>query len=338
MTEEFIEDILAETDTSGADAAAGADPKIDSGTDDGTAINNDQDKDTASQKQDTGEDPNKDAAAASADDTPVETVESIATKLGWNPDHKGEDFIDATTYILRSREIQDTMKDHNRELKNQLTNVQGAIESLKEHNERVYRSEIKRMQSELDSLKDQKRKAIELADVDTVDAIDKKIDDLQKDMEEPITEKPSSNNPVFDDWVKDNQWYLIDDDMAAYAETVAQDYKGAPLERIYKMVRKKVEEVFPEKFKKPNEVKNDKEVKKDKLENLSDKDENNNGQKKVIGPASPVESARKPGNEKPTFTKADLTPEQTAIMNQFVKSGVMTEEQYISDVAKMQEA
>jgi len=317
MTEEFVEDILAEV------------TPIEKPVTEKT-IEKDITKDVSLET--TNKDiENKDIE--NKDNVPInETVESLATKLGWNPEHKGENYIDAATFILKSREIQDTMKDHNRDLKSQLSTVQGSIEALKEHNERVYKAEIRKIQGEIDYLKEQKLKAIELADVKEVNKIDVQIESLQKDLIVPIKNQPQKENPVFDDWIKDNQWYLTDDAMANYAESVAQQYLGAPLDRIYKMVRQKVAEVFPEKFEP---------LKKDNTTVLSKKNENledlaNKESKKVIGPSSPVESARKTRGNKINFTKADLTPDQVSIMNQFVKSGVMTEEQYLSDIAKMQ--
>ena len=41
--------------------------------------------------------------------------------------------------------------------------------------------------------------------------------------------------------------------------------------------------------------------------------------------------------EPSSYDQADLTPEQVSIMTQFVRSGVMSEDQYIKDIAKMQE-
>jgi len=81
------------------------------------------------------------------------------------------------------------------------------------------------------------------------------------------------------------------------------------------VVRTKVQEVFPEKF----EVKVAQQT-----------------VKSPIGPKSPVERSSAKGSNA-TFTKADLTPDQVQIMNQFVRGGIMTEEQYVNDIAKMQE-
>jgi len=108
------------------------------------------------------------------------TIEDLAAQIGWNANYAGENTVDAATYILKSREIQDTMKENNKDLKTQLSSVQGSIDALKDHNERVYKTDVKRMQSEIETLKKQKRDAVELADVKKVDEIDQQIDDLQK--------------------------------------------------------------------------------------------------------------------------------------------------------------
>jgi hypothetical protein len=203
--------------------------------------------------------------------------------------------------------------------------MQGSIDALKDHNERVYQADVRRMEAEIASLQKEKRAAVELADVAKVDELDKQIDSLQEDINKPAPKSPEPTNPIYENWVKDNQWYLTEPEMAIYAENVAQQYQGAPLDRIYSIVRQKVAEVFPEKFEAPAPAASTKEA------------APTPATKKPIGPASPVEAPTNKGPA-PTFTKANLTPSQTAIMNQFVKTGVMTEEQYIKDIAKMQEA
>lgn len=262
-----------------------------------------------------------DVATVVAEKSPSNpTIEDIAAKLGWRSDHVGEDAVDAATYILRSKDIQKSMSQHNKDLKNQLSVLNGSVEALKIHNERVYQAEVKKLQAEVTELKKERKAAIELADVAKVEELDTQIADIQKDIDTPKEDKPSNaaSNDVFDTWVKDNEWYLKDSEMATYADAVAQNYVGAPLERIYSLVRQKVQEVFPDKF---TGTKSSKEVIVDKTN--------------PIGPASPVERSINKGNNT-IFTEANLTQEQISIMNQFANSGVMTKEQYINDIAKMQ--
>ena len=152
--------------------------------------------------------------------------------------------------------------------------------------------------------------------------MDEQIAERQKDIDAPkkIDAKSSDGvaNPIYDTWVKDNDWYLKDDEMAKYADTIAQQYVGAPLDRIYSLVRQKVQEVFPDKF-------------------ASTKTADSKGAVKPIGPTSPVDKGTNNKGNSASFTKSDLTPEQINIMNQFVRGGIMTEDAYINDIAKMQE-
>ena len=275
----------------------------------------------------------KEAETATINDTPNNldnpqsdvSVESLAKQLGWTPDHKGDSYVDAATYILKSRDIQASMKDHNKDLKNQLSTMQGSIEALKIHNERVYKTELTRLQQELKELTQKKKAAVELADVDTVDQLDAQIDSVKQSINEPVPQTVSTTNPVFDEWIKDNSWYLTDTEMAGYADQIAQQYIGAPPDRIYKAVRNKVAEIWPEKFEPPKQDK----PTTNKLNELN--------QTKPIGPASPVEGATYTKTSS-KFTKADLTPEQLSIMKQFTGAGIMTEDQYINDIAKLQGA
>jgi len=250
-------------------------------------------------------------------------VKELATQLGWREDHTGDDAVDAVTYILRSKDIQKSMSQHNKDLKEQLQALNGSVSALKTHNDNVYKAELKKLEGEITALKKERRDAIELADVDKVEELDKQIDEKQKDIDKPIvTDKQVSSqnaNPVYDSWIKDNAWYLEDDDMAKFADTVAGQYIGAPLDRVYAIVRTKVQEVFPEKFATAKI-----EVDKPTVQ-----------VKNPVGPKSPVEGSSAKGSTV-AFTKADLTAEQVQIMNQFVRGGIMTEEAYINDIAKMQ--
>lgn len=309
MAEEFVQDIIAgaSTNTDGSSTEATA----------STVVGN-ADNDQSSNQDKTA------PAKADSDQSSKLTVEELAAQLGWRADHEGEDAVDAATYILRSKDIQKAMSKHNKDLKENLNVVQASVAALKDHNERVYQAEVKKLQAEITNLKKERKAAIELADVDKVEALDAQIEEKQKDIDAPKMHDSKSDapaNPVYDAWVADNEWYLTDPEMAKYADTVAQNYIGAPLERIYATVRQKVQEIFPERF----EANTGKASVAPKVTN------------KPIGPVSPVDKGTNNKGNSSSFSKADLTPEQINIMSQFVRSGIMTEEAYINDIAKMQE-
>jgi hypothetical protein len=319
MAEEFIDDIIkevdGETEVISKDALTqDLESKV---------VKEGEDKKVAEPSSSDGDEvvvSKEQVAELKENQTPAE-IESLAEKLGWNKDFQGPEKVDAATYILKSREIQDTMKEHNKDLKGQIAALQNSIKAIQEHNEKVYKAEVKKLESDLAKLKKEKLEAIELADVAKVTELDDQIEALQKDLSKPKEERTQSVNvnPVYDEWIKENEWYEQDDEMAIFADNVAEQYKGAPLERLYSIVRQKVQEVFPDRF-----------------ENVSQSSKPVKEQDKPIGPSSPVEKGGGREN-KNNFSVNDLTPEQRDIMRQFVKTGVMTEKQYIADIAKMQE-
>ncbi len=362
MAEEFVEDIIAGTATEESGKTAEG-TTVDKSTTEAkvgeadAATTTDEAKIAADVDAEAAEAAAKDEAKNNSSSTPEELtakkaaddstsegksvapgkpseVEELASRLGWSKDHKGVESVDVATYILRSKDIQKTMKDHNKELKNQLNGLQGSVEALKDHNERVYHADVKKLQAELTGLKREKKAAVELADVAKVEALDQQIKDVQKDIDAPVKKDAAPVNPVYDEWVADNEWYLTDDAMAQYADTVADQYAGAPADRIYAIVRQKVAEVFPEKFaaeKTASPIVTDAAIDAEKVKSATEV------AKKVVGPQSPVEKGTRTGDSA-SFTKADLSADQVTIMNQFVKGGIMTEDQYVADIAKMQGA
>ena len=306
MAEEFIDDIIQSADPGNAEKLEAA----------AQAEHTAQVKSEFTEQAETA----TKQATETNDKSASISVEDLAEQLGWNKDFKGPEAVDAATYILRSREIQDTMRGHNKDLKGQIGNLQKSIEALQVHNEKVYKAEVKKLESEILKLKTERREAIELADVEKVDAIDGQIEEIQNNLNESKTKQEQNKvtnnaaNEVYPEWIKENQWYETDHEMAAYADKVAAKYEGAPLDRVFKLVTQQVKEVFPDKFETP-------------------KQENQNNQtqqtQKPVGPKSPVEaSSRNQATE--NFTKADLSAEQVQIMNQFVRQGIMTEQQYIN--------
>jgi len=315
MAEEFVQDIIMAAEATDGSSTEATDTSNETGKSVVVAKSGD---DQSSNQTKT---PN---GNADSDQTKIApSVEELAAQLGWRADHVGEDAVDAVTYILRSKDIQKAMSKHNKDLKENLSAVQASVNALKEHNEKVYQTEVKKLTAEIESLKKERKSAIELADVDKVEELDAQIEAKKNDLAAPKINDSSKSgaveNPVYDEWIQDNQWYLEDNEMAQFADSVAQNYVGAPLPRIYALVRQKVQEVFPEKFAS---------VKPGTVANVATK---------PIGPVSPVDKGSNNKGASTSFSKADLTPDQVSIMNQFVRGGIMTEEQYIKDIASMQE-
>lgn len=242
----------------------------------------------------------------------ADPVEALAVELGWNPDFEGDGKVDAKTYILKSREIQDTMREHIKEQKAQQRELSESVAALKAHNEKVYKAEVSRLKDELKELKRERREAIEEGDADKVEELDERIGGVEKSMTQPETKEKPRSTAEFDAWIVDNKWYEEDPEMAAYADTIASENKGAPFARVAALVDRKVKEMFPDKF----------------------TDTTPATPAKKRSPSPVEESGSRPTAAK--FTKANLTDGQKAIMSQFVRQGIMTEKQYIEDIAKTQ--
>lgn len=256
-------------------------------------------------------------------------IEDLAREMGWKPkeDFVGheDDYVDAAEYIRRSKDIQESMRQHLKDNKKKMSNLERALGDLKTHNETVYKSQLKDLKSQIESTKKQRKEAIEDGDVEQVEELDGKISDLYNEVAgrlqnmTPKTEEPQFNPEevdLFKGWTQQNNWYKKpgaqsgDDELTKYADYLADlpEYAGLPYQKKLDVVTRKVKETFPEKF---------------------------NESKSTQPPT--VESGSRKSAQKNRYTKRDLSPDHREIMNNFVKQGIMTEQQYIDDLVKIGE-
>lgn len=248
------------------------------------------------------------------------SLETIAIEMGWKPKSEfqgnDEDYVDAATYIRRSKDIQDTMRQHLKENKRKLTALEKGIEDLRQHNERVYKVQLEKQKEEIERLRQERRTAIEEGDVDKVEALEQKMSKLSEKPEEKPQVDPEQYS-MFTEWIKGNQWYNLDGvtegdaDMTAYADNLADlpEYQALPYKQRLNKVTAKVKEMFPEHFK-------------------------GNGKPKAA--VNPVEAPRMKAAQK-KFSARDLNDDQKSIMRNFVRSGIMSEQEYIDDLVKIGE-
>jgi hypothetical protein len=253
-----------------------------------------------------------------------EAIQALAQEMGWKDedeyDGDPETFVDAKTFIKRGGDIQKSMQQHIRDQKKQLADLRAGLEDLRQHNERVYKTEVKKLKTQITDLTTKRREAIEEGDPDRVEEIDKELEDMKSVVSETEqlasgSKKPeASDNPEFDQWKTQNTWYGTDKEMTAYADTQADGnvaLKGLPYTTWLQKIETLVKEQFPEKF------------------------ESGNGKRRT----DPVESGhgRTRGKAKGKYTRADLSQDHREIMDRFVRTGALTEEQYIADLVEMGE-
>jgi len=251
-----------------------------------------------------------------------ETIESLAESIGWVPKRKfkgnTDNYISASDFIKKTKAVSDTLNHTLKENKQKLTSLEKGIEALKQHNDRVYRVQLDKQKEEIDRLRKERREAIEEGDVDRVEAIEEKMTTLAESEDEQQDDPKIDPEQLdaFGAWLKENEWYKVDGitdgnkDLTEYADKLAgtPEYQAMPYSLRIKKVGAKVKEVFPEHF---NEA--------PKRKNVSP----------VEGPGM-KSSGRK-------FTVRDLSDDQKNIMKNFVRNGIMTEQEYIADLAKIGE-
>lgn len=234
-------------------------------------------------------------------------VEQEAIENGWVPkeQYNGEEhkWVDAAEFLRRG-ELFKKIENQSRELKD----VKRALIEMRKLHASVQEVEYKRA---LDTLRAQKKEALENGDADAVIAADERID-LVKEQQRQLSaetvepEQSGAQHPEFVAWTEKNQWYVNSNPMRAFADALGADLarQGLPPSEVLKKVEAEVRKEFPHKFTNP---------------------------KQARPGAVESPSGRGAGNTK-GFT---LSQDERRIMQTFVRTGVMTEEEYIRDLKKI---
>ena len=261
------------------------------------------------------EEAEKNKPEKSVEEPQLTDIEQLAVKIGWNPDHEGGDreFVSAEDFILRSKEIQATANKQNKSLKKKVDDLTKGLNLLQEHNDTVYKVQVKALKSRIKELEGRRKEAVEDGDTEAVTAIDDQIREIRDIPEELPVERVNAVPEEFEEWIENNGWYNANREMRAYADAVGKEYaeKKLPLSKVYEMVTRDVKKVFPENF----------------------KDEKS-------APSAPaVEGASRTTRKsaaKSKYTFNDLSREQQDICRQLVKMGLKTEREYIDELAEIE--
>ena len=186
-------------------------------------------------------------------------LEKLAIEEGWSPKDKWrgdpEKWTDAASFIRNGRQILKTT------LSKQDAKLEEVSQTIKEfavHHQKNKEAEYKRA---LADLKAQQKQAVRDGDEDAFEAIDGKIEELNKEVK-TASEKPKDSpdeDPNFKAWWPKNDWYGPDGDpeMTVYAETTLapvlnRKYQGA---EFYEKLTEAIKKKFPEHFENPNRKK-----------------------------------------------------------------------------------
>jgi len=233
-------------------------------------------------------------------------AEEKAMEQGWVPedqwDGDPEQWRPAKEFLDRG-ELFKKIEDQNRTIKE----FKRALDDLKGHHSKTREVEYARA---LEALKMQKQSAIEEGDGAAVIKLDDQID-LVKDEQQRLKQQsnqPTEDiiNPEFANWVDKNKWYETSEPMKAYADALGRNLAASGLSpsAVLQEVEKQVKLEFPNKFTNPNRNK----------------------------PGSVEGSSNKGGKGNDSFSLSD---EERRVMQRFVRTGAMSEKDYIAELKRI---
>ncbi len=238
------------------------------------------------------------------EDEGVSEIEEEAAKHGWNPEGvDGKRNLSAEEFMDRQ-----TLYDDIRKLKRKNNQLQEGFEALKGHHEKVAQLEREKV---INQLKQAKVRALQEDEHEKVVEIDDRIADVKAEAVAAVKADDVVND-AFNEWIDDNPWYNQDPEMRTWADSIGLGYAkqtGAGPADVYEYVAKEVRARFADKFGTP-------------------------GRRK----ASPVEGANKGSRANNTSAKLsakDLNEEERRVMKNIVRSGAMTEKQYLAEYAEI---
>lgn len=248
--------------------------------------------------------------------------EERASQHGWVPKDQWqgdpEEWIPARVFNMRGDLFGRIAKD-----KKEISELRQTVGYLVEERQSAFDTGYKQGLAELRA---QRREALEAGDVEKVEQLEDRIDEFKKEhtakkqeFEQKTAQKQQQENPVFDAWHVDNDWYTTNPTLTTYANEVASEMasqaqaKGVQVDypKLLQEITRKVKQKFPEKFGRTQvETKQ---------------------QSAVDGGSDSAED--KPSKRSSKFSEADLSDQERSIMNTVLKTTELTKEQYLEQVA-----
>lgn len=173
-----------------------------------------------------------DTAGAEAVEAPLEAAErdyeAEARQHGWQPpeEFKGDKSkcVDAKTFVERADTFMPFIKKDRDDWKRKFSELQRTVKQYAKHADKVDERAYTRALTDLQTKHDE---AVETGDVAAARAAVREIGEINAE----IAAKPKDDEPEFDpvaarkelnDWVEENDWYVLDDGKRRYADMQAE--------------------------------------------------------------------------------------------------------------------
>ena len=243
---------------------------------------------------------------------------------GWVPKDKWEgnadEWVPAKVFNIRGELFGRIAKD-----KALIGELKQSVDALVEHNKKLFDAGYKRA---ITDLKEQKRTALEEGDTDAVMKLDDKIEEVKEqavkakeEFNRKLTPAKEPVNPDFPSWHEDNEWYMSDTPLTAYADGIAQEMlesakktgKNIEWPKFYGEISRKVRQKFPEKF----ETRSRSNMSRQEVETVED--------------STSHRSTTASGS---SLKESDLTEDQRRIMNNILKTTKsLTKKEYLEQMS-----
>lgn len=243
-------------------------------------------------------------------------VEEKAVEQGWKPKEEWvaeggdpDEWRSAREFVDRG-ELLKQIHNQNRKVKE----IEKTFGALKQHHDVVYEKAYK---DAVAALKAERRAAMVDGDIERVEMIEDKIDETRVEFEQnkaKIAAEAAQNtpNPQFVEWVEKNTWYEKNEDLREFADVLGIAYArknpGISPEKVLAHVEAEVKKKFPEEV---------------------------GVRRAAPSPVSRVDKAS--GRKASGGADYQLTEQEQSIMKTLVRSGVMTKDEYIAQLKKVNE-
>jgi hypothetical protein len=175
--------------------------------------------------------------------------EEIARKEGWKSKEELGDEFDPARYVgaeefIKRKPLFDTIKQQNKKIKELI----GTVDSVVSFSQKNAELAAKKAIAELNA---QKKEAIKLGDADTVEAIDRSLDDQKTIVAEAAKVKKTDSVPSeIIEWTEKNPWFNDDpemqEDAVALTAAYAKKHPKAGMEEALADTEKKIKALYPD--------------------------------------------------------------------------------------------
>lgn len=273
--------------------------------------------------------PEGDEGGGASGNGPDVAIVAEATRKGWVPkdQYKGDPdkWVDATKFVERGNNFTKNLQRELANVKQQLADFQGTKQKFVQFMEERLAAKDAELKDAISALRVQKSAATREGDDELAVQLEDRIEVLKGQREEvkkiPDQQKPPGDqvnmtDPVLVEWIEDdNEWFRDDPKLREYSVNLANELvqKGENMvdgkrltgRKFLNLVRERMEEEFPRRFKKTTSA--------------------STGRSDLVAGASGGRSSGTAGK-----TEADLPREDREIMRDLIKGGFTTKEKFLN--------